>query len=41
MAWRVPPFDRAVDELVSYVHAAYAPLGIVIAGSVVRGEGVA
>lgn len=39
MTWRVPPFDRAVDELVDYVTRSYAPVGIVVAGSVVRGEG--
>jgi hypothetical protein len=38
MTWRVPPFDRAADELVAYVRATYAPIGIVIAGSIVRGE---
>ncbi len=38
MTWRVPPYDRAVDELVAYVRQTYAPLGIVIAGSIVRGE---
>ncbi len=38
MTWRVPPFDRAADELVAYVRANYSPLGIVISGSIVRGE---
>jgi predicted nucleotidyltransferase len=38
MTWRVPPFDRAVDELVTYARATYAPLGIVVSGSIVRGE---
>jgi hypothetical protein len=38
MTWRVPPFDRAADEVVAYARATYAPLGIVIAGSIVRGE---
>jgi hypothetical protein len=38
MTWRVPPFDRAVDELVAYVGATYAPLGIVVSGSIVRGQ---
>jgi len=32
--WRI-----AADELVAYVRATYAPIGIVIAGSLVRGEG--
>jgi hypothetical protein len=36
--WRVPPYDRAVDELLTYVRATYAPLGIVVSGSIVRGE---
>jgi hypothetical protein len=39
MTWRVPPFDRAADELVEYVRATYAPIGLVLAGSIVRGEG--
>jgi predicted nucleotidyltransferase len=38
MTWRVPPFDRAANELVAYVRATYAPLGIVVSGSIVRGE---
>ena len=38
MTWRAPPFDRAVEEAVAYVRATYAPLGIVVAGSIVRGE---
>ncbi|HEX5059851.1 MAG TPA: nucleotidyltransferase domain-containing protein [Kofleriaceae bacterium] len=38
MTWRVPPYDRALDELVTYVRATYQPLGIVVAGSIVRGE---
>lgn len=37
--WRVPPFDRAAAEVEAYVLATYAPIGIVIAGSIVRGEG--
>ena len=32
--WRI-----AADELVAYVRATYAPIGIVIAGSLVRSEG--
>ena len=39
MTWRVPPVDRAVTELLAYVRATYAPRGIVVAGSIVRGEG--
>ena len=38
MTWRVPPFDQAVVELVAHVRATFAPRGIVIAGSIVRGE---
>jgi predicted nucleotidyltransferase len=38
MTWRVPPFDTAADELVAYARATYAPLGIVLAGSIIRGE---
>src|SRR5258706_16463159 len=34
----MPPFDRAADELGAYVRATYAPIGIVISGSIVRGE---
>ncbi|HTJ44934.1 MAG TPA: nucleotidyltransferase domain-containing protein [Kofleriaceae bacterium] len=39
MTWRTPPFDRAADELVAYARATYAPLGIVVSGSIVRGDG--
>ncbi|MGH2897353.1 MAG: nucleotidyltransferase domain-containing protein [Solirubrobacteraceae bacterium] len=39
MTWRVPPYDRAAAEVEAYVRATYAPIGIVIAGSIVRGEG--
>lgn len=38
MTWRVAPFDRAVEELVTYVQATYAPLGVMLAGSIVRGD---
>jgi len=38
MTWRVPPFDRAIAALEDYVRATYAPIGIVVAGSIVRGE---
>jgi len=38
MSWRVPRFDRAIVELEAYVRATYAPIGIVVAGSIVRGE---
>ena len=38
MTWRVPPFDRAALAAETHVRATYAPRGIVIAGSIVRGE---
>jgi predicted nucleotidyltransferase len=38
MTWRVPPFDRAIAELEAYVRATYAPIGVIVAGSIVRGE---
>lgn len=38
MTWRVPPFDQAVAELEAYVRATWHPIGIVISGSIVRGE---
>jgi hypothetical protein len=38
MTWRVPPFDRAIAELEAYVRARWQPLGIVVSGSIVRGE---
>ena len=38
MNWRVPPFDRAIAALEAYIRATYAPIGIVVAGSIVRGE---
>jgi predicted nucleotidyltransferase len=38
MTWRVPPFDRAALAAEAHVRATYAPRGIVIAGSIVRGE---
>lgn len=38
MTWRVPPFDAAADQIVAYVRATYAPLGFLLAGSIVRGE---
>jgi nucleotidyltransferase-like protein len=39
VTWRVPPYDRAVAEAEAYIRATYAPIGIVVAGSIVRGEG--
>jgi hypothetical protein len=38
MTWRVPPFDRAIAELEAYVQATWKPLGLLVAGSIVRGE---
>jgi hypothetical protein len=38
MTWRVPPYDTAVVEIERHVRATYAIHGIVIAGSIVRGE---
>jgi hypothetical protein len=38
MTWRVPPFDRAFVALEAYVRETYAPLGIVVCGSIVRGN---
>lgn len=38
MTWRVPPYDAAVDELERHVRATYRIHGMVIAGSIVRGE---
>lgn len=38
MTWRVPPFDRALVELEAYVRATWKPIGILVAGSIVRGE---
>ena len=38
MTWRIPPYDRALEDLLTYVRATYAPLGIVVSGSIVRGE---
>jgi predicted nucleotidyltransferase len=37
MTWRVPPFDGAIAALEAYVRATYAPIGIVVAGTIVRG----
>jgi len=38
MTWRVPPYDVAVAEIEAHVRATYQVHGIVIAGSIVRGE---
>jgi hypothetical protein len=38
MTWRVPPFDQAIIELEAYVRATYQPLGVLVSGSIVRGE---
>jgi hypothetical protein len=39
MTWRVPPFDQAIVELEAYVRATWNPMGIVVSGRIVRGEG--
>lgn len=38
MTWRVPPFDRAVDEAAAFIRATWRVHGIIVAGSIVRGE---
>jgi hypothetical protein len=38
MTWRVPPYDRALAEVIAHARAAFRPLGIVVSGSIVRGE---
>jgi hypothetical protein len=38
MSWRVAPFDRAVDEADAFIRATWKVHGIVVAGSIVRGE---
>jgi hypothetical protein len=38
MTWRVPPFDHALAELEAYAHATWRPLGLLVSGSIVRGE---
>ncbi|HMG54891.1 MAG TPA: nucleotidyltransferase domain-containing protein [Kofleriaceae bacterium] len=38
MTWCVPPFDQAIELLLAHVRAEYAPRGIVVSGSIVRGE---
>jgi hypothetical protein len=38
MTWRVPPYDRAIAELEAHVRSTYRSLGILVAGSIVRGE---
>lgn len=38
MTWRTPAVDAAVTALVDHVRVTYAPRGIVVAGSIVRGE---
>jgi hypothetical protein len=38
MTWRVPPFDQAIAELEAFVRATWTPVGIVVSGSIVRGE---
>ena len=38
MTWRVPPYDRAVDDAAAFIRATWKIHGIVVAGSIVRGE---
>ena len=38
MSWRVDPYDRAAEEAEAFVRATWKVHGIVIAGSIVRGE---
>lgn len=38
MTWRVPPYDRAVDEAEAFLRAGWKVHGILVAGSIVRGE---
>jgi len=38
MTWRVPPYDRAVAEAEAFIRATWQPIGIVVSGSIVRGE---
>jgi hypothetical protein len=38
VTWRVPPYDRAVDEAEAFIRARWKVHGIVVAGSIVRGE---
>jgi predicted nucleotidyltransferase len=38
VSWRRPPFDTAIAELEAYVRGRYAPVGVIVSGSIVRGE---
>src|SRR5262245_14981351 len=38
MSWPTPAVARAVAAIEAHARATYAPLGIVVAGSIVRGE---
>lgn len=38
MTWRRPPYDHAIADLEAFVRTAWSPIGIVISGSIVRGE---
>jgi hypothetical protein len=38
MTWRVPPYDRAIAELLAHVQAEWKPLAVLVSGSIVRGE---
>ncbi|HEY5927140.1 MAG TPA: nucleotidyltransferase domain-containing protein [Kofleriaceae bacterium] len=38
MPWRAPPYDRAVAEAEAFIRATWQVHGVVVAGSIVRGE---
>jgi hypothetical protein len=38
VTWRVPPYDRAVEEAEAFIRATWTVRGIVVSGSIVRGE---
>jgi len=38
MSWRVDPYDRAVDEAEAFIRESWNVHGIIVAGSIVRGE---
>jgi hypothetical protein len=38
MSWRVPPYDRAVAEAEQFIRSTWQVEGIVVSGSIVRGE---
>jgi predicted nucleotidyltransferase len=38
VSWRVPPYDRAAEEAEAFIRASWKIHGIVVSGSIVRGE---